>query len=348
MGWHTGVLCVYHNSEKFRICREKLERNGKWGGNSVEKYSVLMAVYYREKPEYLYAAIESMLAQTVMPDEFVLVCDGPLTDALNAVIAEFCAFHPELFRIVRLERNMGLGTALNAGLRQCRNELVARMDSDDLSVPDRMEKQLEAMGQDPGISVLGGQIGEFYEDPKNVLSYRIVPTEEANIREFLKCRSPMNHTTVVLRRSHILQAGSYQAISGFEDYTLWIRLIANGYHMKNIQDVCCRVRADGGMYARRGGVRYFRNTLKMERLLLEEKIISPQQFRKNVAVRFVGTMMLPACVRRIVFQTFLRTKGKTTAEERRLQRRCRVQMSPLKGRGIVYRREIAGQPYIKQ
>ena len=274
----------------------------------MEKYSVLMAVYYREKPQHLRLAIESMLAQTVGPDEFVLVCDGPLTEPLDAVIGEFCVRYPELFHVVRLEQNQGLGAALDAGLRQCRNELVARMDSDDLAVPERMEHQLAALEQYPNVSVLGGQIGEFTQDPEHLVSYRNVPTEEAEIREFLKYRSPMNHTTVLLRRSHILMAGSYRAVSGFEDYILWIHLTAGGYSMRNIRQVCCRVRAGAGMYERRGGLPYFRNALKMEQLLLEKKLISPVQFGKNVAIRFAGTVILPPSLRRVAFLTFLRSR----------------------------------------
>lgn len=314
----------------------------------MEKYSVLMAVYYREKPEYLRLAIESMLAQSVPPDEFVLVCDGPLTPPLDAVIAQVCARCPELFRIVRSDENQGLGRALNIGLQTCRNELVARMDSDDLSVPDRMEKQLAAMEKYPGVSVLGGQIGEFEEDPEKIHSYRYVPLEEPEIREFLKYRSPMNHTTVVLRKSHILQAGSYFDIPGFEDYTLWIRLLTDGYHMRNIGDMCCRVRADGGMYARRGGVQYFRNTLKMERLLLEKKIISRQQYRKNVTVRFIGTMALTPRIRRRLFLNFLRTKGEKREDAYPFLPGRRQQFPPLETGNVLFRSRISGQTYIEQ
>lgn len=281
----------------------------------MERYSVLMAVYYRERAEYLKSAIESMLNQTVPPEEFVLVCDGPLTEELDRVIAEVCSSDPELFRVIRLAQNRGLGTALREGLLQCRNELVARMDSDDLAVPDRMEKQLEAICADSVVSVLGGQIGEFSNHPEHISTMRLVPTRMEQIRKFIKFRSPMNHTTVVLRRSHILKAGNYQSIPGFEDYTLWIRLVSQGYELKNIDHLCCKVRADDGMYARRGGMNYFRNAREMEKLLLETRMINHLEYARNLLVRFAGTVLLPSVIRKTIFKLFLRRQVSTPEKE---------------------------------
>ena len=253
-------------------------------------------------------AVESMLGQTVPPDEFVLVCDGPLTQPLDAWIAEFCRREPSLFRIVRLEKNGGLGPALNIGLQQCRNELVARMDSDDIALPRRMEMQLEALEKYPHVSVLGGQIGEFQGDSNQIHAYRTVPLEEDEIRQFLRFRNPMNHMTVVLRRSHVLKVGNYQDVPGFEDYVLWAKLLSEGYALRNIRQVCCRARADASIYSRRGGVRYFRNTVVMEQYLLRQGLICRGQFWRNIAVRFGGTILLPAPFRRTVFLGFLRRK----------------------------------------
>ena len=272
----------------------------------LEQYAVLMAVYYKEQPEYLRMAVESMLQQTVPPEEFVLVCDGPLTKELDGVISEFCAARPELFRIHRLKENQGLGTALNEGLTQCRCELVARLDSDDLAVPERMQLQLEAMAHNPHISVLGGQIGEFSQSPEKIVALRLVPTENTAIREFATYRSPMNHTTVLFRKSHVLQVGGYEAVAGFEDYMLWGKLLADGKILANLPQVCCKVRADDGMYSRRGGMDYFCHAVQMERLLLRRKLISPVQYFRNIGIRFAGTVLLNNRVRRVVFLRFLR------------------------------------------
>lgn len=275
----------------------------------MEQYSVLMAVYHRAKPEHFRAAVESMLQQTVPPADFVLVCDGPLTFALDAEIEQIVSLHPLLFQILRLEKNRGLGYALSQGLPLCKYELVARMDADDLSVPDRAEKQLAAMVADPQISVLGGQIAEFSGEAEQITAYRLVPTEEQKIREFLQYRSPMNHVTVMLRKSPVLEAGGYPDVPGFEDYCLWTNLIARGCRLRNLPDVLCRVRVDDGMYARRGGLDYFRNTVRAEQMLLKNRNIRPVQFCKNLVIRFCGSLLIWPGLRRVLILNFLRKRS---------------------------------------
>jgi len=274
----------------------------------VECYSVLMSVYYKERAEYLRLSMQSMIDQSIPPEQFVLVCDGPLTPELNEVIAEFQGAYPQLYTVVRLERNVGIGVALNIGIQHCRNELVARMDADDIAVKDRMEMQLAELKKYPHISVLGGQIAEFYDDPSVITGYRQVPINEDDIRERIKFRNPMNHMTVVLRKSHILAVGNYQDVPGFEDYFLWTSLTANGCSLRNIKAVCCVVRANAGMYSRRGGVKYFQNTMRVERFLRDKKIINSWEFYRNVAVRFVGTIVVPPKLRKVVFLNVLRKR----------------------------------------
>ena len=161
------------------------------------EYSVLMSVYVKENAEFFSAAVESMLYQSCPPTQFVLVCDGPLTLALDKVIDGFT--YPDLFRILRLPVNQGLGVALQEGLSACDCELVARMDSDDIALPLRMEHQLAAMNADPGLSVVGGQIAEFTGTMGNIQGYRMVPVSPEKIRQSAARRNPMNHMTVLLR-----------------------------------------------------------------------------------------------------------------------------------------------------
>ena len=277
----------------------------------LEKYSVLMPVYYRERPEHLRQSVQSMLDQTVPPDEFVIVCDGPLTEGLDGVIAEFEEKYPDLFRIIRLEKNCGIGTALNTGLAGCSHELVARMDSDDIAVPERMALQLAEMERCPDLSAVGGQIAEFYDDPERVIGYRCVPTGEAEIYAYAKLRNPMNHMTVLMKKSHVAQVGNYQMFPGpgFEDYYLWVSLLADGRKLRNLDAICCRVRAGDGLFERRGGWAYFRNCRKVEKLLLETGIISPVRYMTNNVMWFTGTMVLPPGCRKSVFVHFLRQRA---------------------------------------
>ncbi len=275
----------------------------------MQAYSVLMSVYRNEKPAFFRRAIESMLQQTVPPTEFVIVCDGPLTQELTQVIDFFCQTHRELFRIVKLPENKGLGLALRAGLEACSCELVARMDTDDVSVPDRLEKQLEKLTLEEDLSAVGGQISEFEGEEANILDYRVVPLTCEDIRRRAAGRNPMNHVTVVMKKSHVLRAGSYCHAPGFEDYHLWVRMLKAGQKLANIDHVCCNVRVDSNMYGRRGGWRYFKSSLEMEKFLYRQGFIGVARLWINVTVRFLGTVVCPNRLRSFLFKKIMRKKG---------------------------------------
>ncbi|MBE7018665.1 MAG: glycosyltransferase [Ruminococcaceae bacterium] len=269
-------------------------------------YSVLMSIYHKEQPEFFQAAVESMLNQTVPPSDFVIVCDGALTKELDAVIAAFCQTNPQLFQIIRLPENQGLGLALKEGLPHCREALVARMDSDDIATKDRMHKQLQFLKEHPEISVVGAQIAEFEETPDRIIRYRMVPEYQKDILHKLKFSNPVNHVTTVFRKEHVLNAGSYPDHPGFEDYHLWTKLLSEGYVFHNLPDTCCFVRADAHMLKRRDGWTYFKNTVKMEKLLRKKKLISPWQYLVNITVRFGGTVLLPHGLRKKLFSKLMR------------------------------------------
>ncbi|MBR5239719.1 MAG: glycosyltransferase [Clostridia bacterium] len=269
-------------------------------------YSVLMSVYHKEQPTHLRVAVESMLNQTVPPSDFVIVCDGPLTEELDRVIDEFKNQAPELFQIVRLEENKGLGLALKEGLAFCKEELVARMDTDDIAVSDRMEQQLAFMSKHPEISVVGTQIAEFEETPDHIIRYRMVPECHKDILHKLKFANPMNHVTVLFQKEHVLNVGSYPHHPGFEDYHLWTKLLAEGYLFHNLPHTGCLVRADAHMLKRRDGWAYFKNTVTMEKLLRKKKLISLWQYLVNITVRFGGTVLLPHGIRKKLFSKLMR------------------------------------------
>ena len=268
-------------------------------------YSVLMSVYYKEKSAYFREAIDSMLQQTVQPAEIVLVCDGELTPELDAVIAEKCDAYPELFRVIRLPENQGLGIALDIGLRACKHPLVARMDTDDIALPDRMELQLKIFEEDPQLGAVGGQIAEFEGTQNNIVGYRKVPLSSEAVSLRLKKRNPMNHMTVLLRKEAVLAAGSYQHLPLYEDYYLWARMVACGQKMRNIPQLCCYVRVDDRLYQRRGGKQYFKNAMLLEKKLLSLKLINLAEFFVNVVVRLTCTVLLPGELRKHLYCKFL-------------------------------------------
>lgn len=269
------------------------------------EYSVLMSVYAKENAAFLASAIESMLRQSCPPTQFVLVCDGPLTPALDNVIESFTAAQPALFSVLRLPENKGLGIALQEGLAVCNCEFVARMDSDDISLPLRVEHQLSAMSADPGLDVIGGQIAEFADSPSEILCYRKVSVSSEDVRRAAISRNPMNHMTVLFRKSSVLAAGGYKDLKGFEDYYLWGRMLAAGYRLANLPEICVLARV-AGLQSRRGGWGYFRQTVRLERALLDCGLFGTAAYYKNLLVRFCGTVLLPNGLRQRAYRRYLR------------------------------------------
>jgi len=216
-----------------------------------EKYSVLMSLYYKEKPEYLKLSIDSMLNQTVLPDEIVIVKDGPLTDELEAVLQEYQLKNPMIFNIVSSEKNIGLGRALNLGLKHCKNELVARMDTDDISKPDRCEKQLKAFRLNPKLDIVGSSVDEFKNSTDEIVSRRVVPLRHEEIYNFAKRRSAFNHPTVMYKKSKVMMVGGYADLRRNQDVDLFGRMLFSGCIAANIEESLLWFRVNDDLAKRR-------------------------------------------------------------------------------------------------
>lgn len=221
--------------------------------------SVLMSVYKKENPTFLKAALDSIYTQTLKADEIVLVEDGEIPNALEEMILKYSDLH-----IVKLEKNVQLGRALEAGLKVCQHELVARMDTDDIMMPDRLEKQYKFMMKHPEISACGGDIAEFTEKDV-ILREKHMPTSPHELYRYGKKRNPLNHMTVMFRRSAIEALGGYRHFPGLEDYDLWSRLLANGYQIANIPEVLVKARIGDRFVSRRGGWAYFKRYLQLRK-----------------------------------------------------------------------------------
>lgn len=204
--------------------------------NKEDKYSVLMSVYKNDNPQFLKSSIESMLNQTIIPEQYVIVEDGPVDGETEAVIRHYEESYPELFSIHRLKKNGGLGNALNQGLKICRNELVARMDADDVSMPERCKKQLLRFHEKSELVILGTQIKEFIGDTTNIVSIRNVPCNYIDIQRFARRRSPFNHPTVMYKKSVIENMGGYPTLNRKEDLELFINAVYNGVYSENLED----------------------------------------------------------------------------------------------------------------
>lgn len=202
----------------------------------MQKYSVLMSVYYKENPEFLKSAIDSILNQTVLPEQFVIVKDGKLTDTLNQIIDNYARETSSLFTVVELEENRGLGVALDEGMKFCRNELVARMDSDDISMPNRCERELSVFEKWPELDIISGAINEFKDTIANIVSVRRVPEMESDIKKQMRQRSPFNHPAVMYRKSSVVRCGGYGTSARKEDHDLFSRMLNQNCHAYNIQE----------------------------------------------------------------------------------------------------------------
>lgn len=268
------------------------------------KFSVLMSVYILEQPEYLFTSLESIFNQTCLPDEVVLVQDGPLTDGLYKIISDFIQRYPSL-KTISLPQNVGLGSALNEGLRHCSNHLVARMDSDDICKTNRFEEQLKVFAAKPELSVVGSWVDEFSSDPSIIASTRKLPQMPEQVLAFAHSKSPLNHPSVMFKKSTILSVGGYLPFYLFEDYFLWARLLNSGYLFYNIPESLVLMRTGNGLFARRGGWKYAKSEIRLQREFLKMGFIGYFTFMKNVTIRFTVRMM-PNKLRAFVYKKLLR------------------------------------------
>ena len=269
------------------------------------KYSVLMSVYHREKPEYLKQAIESIQAQTFPTDDFILVCDGPLNDALDKVIAAKQQEMGTMLNVVCLAKNAGLGNALNEGIKHCKNELIARMDSDDIAYPDRCEKQIAVFNTHSEVSICSGIVEEFPTDPNTVDTKRVPPETNAEIVEFAKKRNPFNHPCVMYKKSAVEAVGSYQDFYLLEDYYLWLRMLMAGYQGYTIQEPLLHMRAGSDMYKRRAGWKYTKTQARLFKFMKEQDFIGEWQYIKSCVIRS-GSALAPNWLRKFMFEKVLR------------------------------------------
>ncbi len=268
-------------------------------------YSVLMSVYYKENPEWFRESIESMMNQTVRTNDFVIVKDGKLTNELDEVISEYCKKYPDIFNIVELEKNMGLGLALATGVLKCKNELVARMDSDDYSVPDRCEKQLKKFNEDESLDIIGSSIAEFIDDINNVKAYRILPEKHEEILKYAKRRNPFGHPSVMFKKSKLLEAGNYRSYYLVEDYDMWIRMIENGCTCYNFKDILVYMRISDDFYKRRGGSKYLKSMLKFKKEQYKKGFFSRKDYLISSGAH-IFMCIIPNRCRNILYKKFLR------------------------------------------
>lgn len=273
------------------------------------KYSVLMSVYYKENPEWLKESIESMLNQTIIPNEVVLVEDGPLTKELDLVILNFVNKYKNLFRIIKIKENKGLGPALNLGITNCSNEFIARMDSDDYSKPNRIEEQFKIFEKKPELGLVGTNVNEFENNIENINCRVVLPELNEEIYKYSKRRCPFRHPSLLYKKSAVLKAGNYREFYLCEDYDLYVRMISSGCICYNIQQSLVYMRIGHDFYKRRGGWKYMKSILRFKKELLKTGYFSFFDYLKS-AIPHIIVCLLPNSFRDWIYRNLLRKRIK--------------------------------------
>ncbi|MCU4306301.1 glycosyltransferase [Acinetobacter ursingii] len=274
------------------------------------KFSVLLSLYHKENPLFLDQCFKSIWNdQTIQPSEIILVLDGPIGEELSQCLEKWKKVIGKLLKIIPLSQNVGLGKALNEGLKHCSNDWVFRMDTDDICTPDRFKKQIAFIQQNPDVVLFSGQVMEFDQEVSDANVLKAVPVGFEEIKKFAQKRCPFNHMTAVYKKSIIEKLGGYQHHLYMEDYNLWLRVIGAGYKVGNHTDVLLYARVGNGMHARRKGYQYIKSEKQLrdlkKQLKLQSSIHANILFLARSLFRLLPTSMLGK-----IYNMFLRKRAK--------------------------------------
>ncbi len=282
------------------------------------KFSVIISIYESNVPELLRAALDSILNQTLLPDEILIVADGPVPVLLEQEVQSLRLKVQSLsspllegkgvleVTYLPLEMHGGLGEAMRRAVEVAKGDFVARMDADDICLPDRFEKQMKCFEEDADLSIVGGQISEFSGDTDNITGRRVVPRNHTKIAKFMRSRNGMNHMTVIIKKKDLLEAGNYQPFYLLEDYFLWVRMLQHGCKFKNIEEDAVLVSAGKELMDRRGGYKYFRTQCQVFKYMLDTGFISYWRYILNLTERGIVHVLMPVPIRSLFYRLFLR------------------------------------------
>lgn len=270
------------------------------------KFSVLMTVYAKEKPEYFDEALKStLLNQTRQPDQFVLVYDGPVSKELHKVTERYKNLFPNEFELVELPENVGQGAASKAGFAKCKYELIARMDSDDISRPERFEKEIHIFETNTNIDVVGSFISEFGNEPQEITGVRQVPETHEEILKMFKLRNPVNNVTVMYKKKSLEKIGGYSEVRANEDFNVYVKLLLDGNEFYNIQEPLVHVRTGQGMVERRGDIQIYHAWKNNQKLLYKGGVTNFFEYQRNCIACYCF-IRCPKSVKRFLYKYVLR------------------------------------------
>ena len=276
------------------------------------KFSVLMPIYIHEKDDELRAAIDSVINQTLMPDEILIIADKEIPQNTRDILEEYKSKYPEIFNPVILDEPANLGKALQIGVNIAKYPIIARMDADDIARNDRFEKQIAYLQQHPELDLVGSWITEFEGKPENIYAKRELPTEPNEIYNFCKFRSPLNHMTVMYKKESVLKAGNYTARKRMEDYELWAVMLYQGCKFANIPEYLVNARAGRDLIKRRSGLdEFFQYEFTLFKEFYDWGFINFREFFKAVSTKFL-LRAIPGWLRAFVYNNFLHKKVEET------------------------------------
>lgn len=267
------------------------------------KFSLLMSIYIKDNPEHFYESLNSIAMSTVIPDDICIVCDGPISEEQSAILNEFGNLLP--IQLIKLKENVGLGLALREGVKNCKYDLIARFDSDDICHPLRFEKQLAFMTENCMTAIVGSWIAEFEVTSEQCHAIKKVPITNHEIVRYARSRNPFNHMSVMYRKSAIIKSGNYQNNFLYEDYALWVRVILNGFQTANLPEVLVYARTGNGMEVRRGGVKYVRSEVLAQYGFYKNGFISGPKLARNILLR-TPVRLIPGAFRLFLYRKLLR------------------------------------------
>jgi len=230
----------------------------------MNNFSVVMSVYKEDSLSFLMQAIESVVKQTVKPNEFVIVVDG-FIDEEKKIFINGLKDKDIQFKIIQIQENKGLANALNVGIRASNFDIIARMDADDMCFFDRFEKQLLFLKEN-NLDVLGGQMLEFEEEIKKIVSKRTVPTDQKHIVKRMKYLNPFSHPTMMFKKEVFNSLGGYNTKTFPEDYDFFVRAYLKGFKLANLSDPILYFRLGSkksSMFKRRRGVNIAKKELAL-------------------------------------------------------------------------------------
>lgn len=272
--------------------------------------SVLLPVYYGDNKTKLRKTIESISDQTIQPDEIIIAIDGDIPNRLAEEIQDWEEKYEGKFNYFQNDQNLGLGATLREGVKQCSNNIIARIDADDQSVPNRFERQLSYMDRNPELDVVGGYMADKRHTRGDFSEVRKVPSSHQNILQMAKYRNPLNHPTVMMKKSAVLSAGNYSELRYIQDYELWGRMLNEGYTFANVPAVLSFASSDDtdnddSLSRRRGGIEYIQYEIAVNRKLHSEGFLTKYQALRNVLSR-IPVRLMPSRIRERVYTMLLR------------------------------------------